>query len=162
MNNFNCITTAAEFKFIRTEIRRSGQKLVFTNGCFDLLHRGHIHLLQQARATGDILVVGMNSDASIREIKGSQRPIISQAERACILCALKSVDYVIIFDEPTPLKVIQEICPDILVKGSDWGASEIVGADFVQTHQGQVVRIPLLEGYSTSQIIDTICRKFQR
>ncbi len=136
--------------------KADGRKIVFTNGCFDIIHAGHVRYLRDAKALGDILVVAMNSDLSIREIKGPNRPITPQAERADVLSELSSIDYVTVFDEPTPLKVIETVKPDILVKGEDWGEGEIVGADSVKAAGGRVVRIKLVEGVSTTVIIKRI------
>ncbi len=128
--------------------------LVFTNGCFDLLHPGHIDLLERARALGDRLVVGINSDASVRAIKGAGRPLMSQEDRATVLLGLRAVDEVVVFDEPTPARIISELKPDVLVKGGDWPIEQIIGADFVLERGGQVFSLPLKPSYSTSQIIE--------
>ena len=130
--------------------------LVFTNGCFDLIHPGHIDLLERARALGDRLVVGLNSDASVRAIRGAGRPFVSQEDRATVLRGLRSVDEVIIFDEPTPARLIEELQPDILVKGGDWEVDRIVGADTVLRKGGQARSLPLKPGYSTTAIIEKI------
>jgi D-sedoheptulose 7-phosphate isomerase len=130
--------------------------IVFTNGCFDLIHPGHIDLLERARSLGDKLVVGINSDRSVRAIKGPNRPIQNEAERAAVLKGLRSVDEVIIFDEPTPERLIRELRPDVLVKGGDWATTEIVGADLVQGWGGKVVSLPLLPGHSSTGIIERI------
>jgi D-beta-D-heptose 7-phosphate kinase/D-beta-D-heptose 1-phosphate adenosyltransferase len=151
-----------ELKRIVSRLKESHHKIVFTNGCFDLLHRGHIHLLDEAKQQGDILIVAINSDASIRSIKGDQRPILPQDERAEIIAALEMVDYVVIFDEHTPDRIIRELVPDVLVKGGDWDHNEIVGRNTVEDQGGRVVRIPTLPGASTSNIIDNICRRFGR
>lgn len=132
---------------------------VFTNGCFDLIHPGHVDLLERARALGTRLVVGINSDASVRKIKGSGRPILTQSERAEILSALRSVDEVIIFEELTPERLIHDIKPDVLVKGGDWGTNEIIGADFVLANGGRVESLPLLEGFSTTDIVSRFGNK---
>lgn len=132
------------------------EKIVFTNGCFDLLHPGHIDLLKRAKSLGTKLIVGINSDSSVRAIKGADRPIISQKERKAVLEGLKSVDEVRIFDENTPENIIRTIKPDILVKGGDWKISEIVGAEFVQGYGGKVYSLPLLEGFSSSKIVEKI------
>ena len=129
-------------------------KTVFTNGCFDILHRGHTELLRQAREMGDRLVVGINSDRSVRAIKGASRPINSESDRKALLEALDSVDEVIIFDELTPYELIKHLKPDVLVKGGDWGESEIVGADVVKALGGEVRSIPLVEGYSTTGVVE--------
>ena len=130
--------------------------LVFTNGCFDLIHPGHIDLLERARGLGDRLVVGLNSDASVRAIRGAGRPFVSQEDRATVLRGLRSVDQVIVFDEPTPARLIEDLQPDILVKGGDWAVDRIVGADTVLRKGGEVRSLPLKQGYSTSQIIEKI------
>ncbi len=136
--------------------RAQGKRIVFTNGCFDILHAGHVYYLKEARSLGDILIVGLNSDSSIRKIKGDDRPIIPQMDRAELLAALGCVDYVVIFDEPTPLRLIESIKPDVLVKGDDWKEEDIVGRDIVVGSGGKVVRIPLRKGISTTAIIRRI------
>ena len=133
--------------------------IVFTNGCFDILHPGHIELLQKARALGSKLIVGINSDASVRRIKGPDRPIFNESERSAVLLALECVDEVRIFDESTPERLIKEIEPDVLVKGGDWNETEIIGSDFVKSRGGKVVSIPLVEGFSTSSIIERFSEK---
>lgn len=142
------------------ELRKVGKKVVFTNGCFDLLHVGHVRYLLAARNEGDVLVVGLNSDQSIKLIKGSQRPIVAQDQRAEILASLQVVDYVTLFDESNPLKLIQIIKPTILVKGSDWSEDNIIGADFVKARGGRVVRVPLVKDASSSVIIERIVKRF--
>ncbi len=137
----------------RERLRRERRVLVFANGCFDLLHPGHLHLLQSARALGDSLLVAINSDASVRGNKGPERPLIPAAERAEVLAALEFVDYVLPFDEPTPAEVIAGIVPDILVKGEDWGENEIVGRETVEAGGGRVVRLSLEPGWSTTSIL---------
>jgi len=136
--------------------RASGQRVVFTNGCFDLLHRGHVRLLQHARELGDLLIVGLNSDASVRSLKGPSRPVLPQGERAELLSALSSVDYVVIFEEADPGRTIAALQPDVLVKGADWAKEEVVGRDTVEGRGGRVVTMPLVEGSSTSGIIRRI------
>ncbi len=131
-------------------------KIVFTNGCFDILHAGHVDLLQRAKALGDKLIVGLNSDSSVRSVKGADRPFIKQEQRAAILRGLNAVDEVIIFEELTPEQLIQNIKPDVLVKGGDWSVDEIVGSAFVRENGGEVVSIPLLPGYSSSAIVEKI------
>jgi rfaE bifunctional protein nucleotidyltransferase chain/domain len=138
------------------ELQRSGGRVVFTNGCFDLLHPGHLRLLEEARTLGDALIVGVNSDASLRGNKGAGRPITPEAERAEILAALSAVDYVVIFSEPTPRELISAVLPDVLVKGSDWGPGEIVGSAEVEATGGRVVSIPLQPGYSTTGLLARI------
>ena len=137
-------------------LRRDGKKVVFTNGVFDLLHPGHVRYLQHARTLGDALIVGVNSDRSVRANKGPSRPITPEAERAELLSALACVDAVAIFDEDTPADIIKRIQPDILVKGADWAADAIVGRDTVEARGGKVVRVDIEEGWSTSAIIDKI------
>ena len=135
--------------------------IVFTNGCFDILHAGHIDLLNRAKSLGTTLVVGINSDRSVGAIKGRGRPIQNQEARRAVLMGLKAVDEVVIFDEPTPEKIIKEIRPDILVKGGDWQISEIIGADLVQSYGGKVMSLPLLDGHSTSSIVESILESSQ-
>ena len=139
-------------------LRAAGRTIVFSNGVFDLLHVGHLRYLQQARGLGDALIVGVNSDRSVRAIKGPDRPIASEAERAEVLNALACVDGVVIFDEDTPRDLIAAIQPDILVKGTDWAEDAIVGRDVVEARGGRVIRIAIEPGHSTSAIIDTIRR----
>ena len=136
--------------------KRNGRRIVFTNGCFDLLHPGHIGSLEQARALGDALIVGLNSDASVRQLKGAGRPVLPERERAEILAALESVDAVVIFDEPTPREVIARLLPDVLVKGGDWPGDQIVGREEVEAAGGRVVSIPVVPGYSTTEILRKI------
>jgi D-beta-D-heptose 7-phosphate kinase/D-beta-D-heptose 1-phosphate adenosyltransferase len=136
--------------------KRNGRRIVFTNGCFDLLHPGHIGLLEQARALGDSLIVGLNSDASVRKLKGAGRPVLPELERAEILAALECVDAVVIFDEPTPREVIARLLPDVLVKGSDWPGDQIVGREEVEAAGGRVVSISVVPGYSTTEILRKI------
>jgi len=131
-------------------------KIVFTNGCFDILHPGHVELLRHAKSLGDRLVVGINSDSSVKSIKGNGRPFFKQAERASLLLALESVDEVIIFDELTPENLIRKVNPSVLVKGGDWKIDQIVGADFVRQNGGSVLSIPLIEGYSSTDIIERV------
>ena len=135
------------------DVQRRGGTVVFTNGVFDLLHPGHVRYLKEARSLGDALIVGLNSDPSVRAIKGPERPISADAERAEVLLALACVDAAVIFDELTPHDLIARIEPDVLVKGADWGPDEIVGRDVVTARGGKVVRIPLAEGFSTSDLI---------
>jgi len=144
------------------ERRALGHRVVFTNGCFDLLHRGHTRLLQQARELGDLLIVGLNSDASVRRVKGPSRPVLSEEERAEVLSALASVDYVVLFDEPDPGSTIAALQPDVLAKGADWAKDQIVGRETVEGRGGRVVTIPLVEGSSTSGIIDRIQEQGRR
>ena len=152
----NKIKSAAALQRLIRQAGRRGRTVVFTNGCFDLLHAGHVTLLERAKALGHLLVVGLNSDRSVRLLKGSKRPIVPQRDRARVLAALASVDYVTIFDEATPRRLIERLRPDVLVKGADWGTSEIVGRDAVVRRGGRVVRAPLVKGYSTSRLIERI------
>ena len=136
--------------------KRNGRRVVFTNGCFDLLHPGHIRSLELARALGDALIVGLNSDASVRQLKGEGRPVIPERERAEILSALESVDAVVIFDDLTPRELISRLLPDILVKGGDWPGDQIVGREEVEAAGGRVVSVPVVPGYSTSAMLKKI------
>lgn len=142
-----------------TRLKGAGKTIVFTNGVFDILHRGHVEYLTKAKSYGDILIVGLNTDASVRRIKGGQRPIQKQKDRAIILLALKAVDYVVLFGEDTPEKLIRLIKPDVLVKGADWRISEIVGSDFVRSYGGKVRRVKLTRERSTSGIIQLLERQ---
>ena len=137
--------------------RQAGDRVVFTNGCFDLLHPGHVSYLESARALGDVLVVGVNSDASVRRLKGSSRPILTQEERATILAGLRSVDFVVVFEEDTPLELVAAVVPDVLVKGGDWAVNQIVGAGVVTAAGGRVLSLPFVEGKSTTAIIERVC-----
>jgi D-beta-D-heptose 7-phosphate kinase/D-beta-D-heptose 1-phosphate adenosyltransferase len=148
--------TAAEAKAFVDWLRAAGKTVVFTNGVFDLLHPGHVRYLQQSRALGDALIVGVNSDRSVRAIKGPSRPINAEAERAEVLSALACVDAVVVFDEETPHDLIAAVQPDILVKGADWAADAIVGRDVVEARGGKVIRITIEPGYGTSAIIRRI------
>lgn len=139
----------------KTRIRK---KVVFTNGCFDILHAGHARYLKKARSLGDLLVVGMNSDASVKKIKGNDRPIVCQKDRAELLSSLEAVDYVVIFSGATPIKLIEAIRPKVLVKGADWKSGEIVGEDVVKKNNGKVARIRLAKGRSTTDIIKRIIK----
>ncbi|UCF06184.1 MAG: D-glycero-beta-D-manno-heptose 1-phosphate adenylyltransferase [bacterium] len=134
-------------------------RIVFTNGCFDLLHRGHVWLLGRAREFGSCLIVGINSDDSLRRLKGASRPLMHQDDRAFILLQLRSVDYVTVFDEDTPLETIRKLKPDVLVKGAEYEKDEIVGGDYVEALGGRVERIEMLESYSTSDLIERIKRE---
>jgi rfaE bifunctional protein nucleotidyltransferase chain/domain len=136
--------------------KRNGKRVVFTNGCFDLLHPGHIQSLESARALGDVLIVGINSDASVAKLKGPGRPVIPGLERAEILASLESVGAVLIFDEPTPQRVIAALLPDVLVKGGDWAGDQIVGREEVEAAGGKVVSAEIVQGYSTTDILKKI------
>ena len=155
------VQSAAALTRIVRRASSQGRRVVFTNGCFDLLHAGHVKLLERAKRLGDLLIVGINSDRSARGLKGRGRPIVPQAERALVLAALASVDYVTVFNDPTPLRVIARLRPHVLVKGADWGAAKIVGHELVRRHGGRIVRIPLLAGHSTSALIARITKGHQ-
>jgi D-beta-D-heptose 7-phosphate kinase/D-beta-D-heptose 1-phosphate adenosyltransferase len=133
-----------------------GRRVVFTNGCFDLLHAGHVKLLERAKRCGDLLIVGLNSDRSVRALKGPARPIVGQRDRALVLAALESVDLVTIFDEPTPERLVAALRPRVLIKGADWRASQIAGRELMRRWGGRVVRLPLLKGRSTSRLLERI------
>ena len=138
--------------------KAAGRAVVFTNGCFDLLHLGHVSLLERARALGDVLVVGLNSDASVARLKGAGRPIVPQAERAEVLCALEAVTRVVVYDEDTPREIVAVLLPDVLVKGADWAVDAIVGRREVEAAGGRVVRVDIVPGRSTSAVVDRIRR----
>lgn len=150
-----------ELLSIRGDAKRSGKVFVFTNGCFDILHRGHVELLSRARALGDLLVVAVNSDSSVTRLKGERRPIVRQEDRTVVLAALGCVDYVTIFGEDTPLEVVTRLRPDILVKGSDYAAGEVVGRAEVEAVGGQVVIIPLHGDFSTERMLRDIARRYR-
>ena len=154
------VVSLKKLKEFRKKWRKQGKKLVFTNGCFDLLHLGHIRYLKKAKSLGDILVVGLNSDRSVKKIKGEKRPILPEKERAEILSSLWFVDYVVLFNEETPERLIKELEPDVLVKGADWKLKDIVGADLVRSRGGVVRRIPLYKSRSTTSVIDEIIRRY--
>jgi D-beta-D-heptose 7-phosphate kinase / D-beta-D-heptose 1-phosphate adenosyltransferase len=143
-------------------LKTAGKKIVFTNGCFDLLHVGHVRYLEEAKALGDILIVGVNSDRSVRQLKGPDRPILPQEERAEVLSGLGCVDFVTVFDESTPLNLIAFLQPQILVKGGDWSKETIVGKDVVEKSGGEVVVLPFVDGSSTSNLIKTILTRYER
>ena len=140
--------------------RAAGKRIVFTNGCFDILHMGHIRYLSAAKAEGDILIIGLNSDASVKSFKEKGRPIITQDQRAEVLASLECVDYITIFDETDPLKLLKRIMPAVLVKGADWAEAQIIGADFVKSTGGKVVRVPVVPEISTSRIIQRIKERY--
>ncbi len=145
-----------ELTELAAQARQKGKSVVFTNGCFDILHRGHVHVLRQAKAAGDLLIVALNSDRSVQEIKGAHRPVLPETDRIELIGAMEMVDYVIIFDEPDPYKLIAAIKPNVLAKGGDWSAEKIVGADVVEQAGGRIVVIPYLKGFSSSEIIERI------
>lgn len=147
------IRSAAALARIRDSLRRQGKTVVFTNGCFDLIHAGHVRLFRQAKRLGDILIVALNSDASVRRLKGRSRPIFPLRERQEILSAVGDIDFVTSFSEDTPRKIIASLLPDVLVKGGDWGPDQVVGREEVEAAGGRVVIVPYLEGRSTSSMI---------
>ncbi|MDY0325549.1 MAG: D-glycero-beta-D-manno-heptose 1-phosphate adenylyltransferase [Candidatus Cloacimonadaceae bacterium] len=150
------IVPGIEIADISEDLHLSGQQIVFTNGCFDIIHAGHVAYLSQAKALGDILIVGLNSDASVKRLKGDGRPINTQQDRALVLAAFSFVDYVVIFEQNTPLALIKEVEPDILVKGGDWPISKIVGSDFVMERGGRVLSLNFVEGLSTTGILERL------
>lgn len=154
------IATLPELSMARQRAHSENKTVVFTNGVFDLLHRGHVEYLQKARALGDILIIGLNSDASARSIKGPQRPLVNQEDRAAVLSALACVDHIIMFDEDTPAELIETIMPDILVKGADYKVEQIAGAEAVLKNGGQVIPIELTPGKSTTELIKTIIERY--
>jgi D-beta-D-heptose 7-phosphate kinase/D-beta-D-heptose 1-phosphate adenosyltransferase len=145
-----------ELRHIAEGLKKQGRRIVFTNGCFDILHQGHVLYLEEARQKGDCLIVGVNSDSSIKGIKGEGRPIVPQEGRMTVLAGLEAVDYVVSFDEPDPSAVISYLRPHILVKGGDWNQDEVIGRDLVE----QTIVVPYIEGVSTSDIIETILRRY--
>lgn len=160
-DTMNILTQTAAVEQVR-QWQRSGKKVVFSNGCFDILHAGHVTYLAAARALGDVLIIGINSDASVKRLKGPGRPICSQLDRAALLRALRMVDAVTLFDEDTPEQLISTLLPDILVKGADWDINQIAGARQVLENGGKVLTIPLLEGRSTSTIIETVTQRYSQ
>lgn len=155
------IKRLSQLQNIVGQFKSEGKTVVFTNGCFDLIHPGHIMYLCEAKEMGDLLIVGLNSDASIRKIKGKDRPIINEAGRITILSGLECVDYIAVFDESTPLKLIKTLKPDIIVKGADWKDKGIIGADFVRSYGGEVRTVNLVKGYSTTNLIKKIVQRFK-
>lgn len=150
------IQSRQKLKIILAQVKSEGKKIVFTNGCFDIIHLGHVRLLEKAKSFGDLMVVGINSDSSIARLKGEGRPVVPEVERAEILSAFSCVDFVTSFEEETPQNIIQELVPDILVKGADWPISQIVGRQIVELNGGEVISIDFEEGFSTSEIIRRI------
>ena len=161
MNSIDKIMTLEALEIRLGKVRAAGKKIVFTNGCFDIMHVGHVRYLADARSRGDMLIVGLNSDASVRMIKGDRRPIVRQDNRAEVLASLACVDHIVIFKEPDPLLLIQALKPDILVKGEDWEADEIIGAEDVKSRGGEIVRISFVEETSTTGIIQTILKRYR-
>jgi len=156
----NRIKTREEIKTIRKKLKTKGKRVVFTNGVFDIIHSGHVDYLNKAKASGDILIVGVNSDASVKRIKGKKRPILNEKERAFIVSNLKAVDYVTLFEEDTPGELINELIPDVLIKGADWALDKIVGRDAVEVNGGEVKTIEFVNVQSTSNIIKSILDKY--
>jgi len=157
----NRIKELHELIEIRNELKKQNKIVVFTNGCFDILHAGHVDYLNKAKSLGDVLIVAVNSDLSMKKIKGSKRPIVPQNERAFIISNLKAVDFVTIFDEETPYELIKKLVPDVLVKGADWSKDKIVGSDIVEASGGRVETIEFVNFQSTTNIINTILEKFK-
>ena len=156
------IKTKEDLHRIVEDLKKKGKRIVFTNGCFDLLHLGHIRYLEKAKFLGDILVVGVNSDRSVQSLKGPERPILPEEERAEILSGLECVDYITLFDELTPLELISSLQPHILVKGGDWAKETTVGREVVERSGGEVVILPFVEGSSTSNLIETILKRYEK
>ncbi len=152
------IKVLSELIRIRKDLKREGQKVVFTNGVFDILHRGHVEYLEKAKSLGDVLMLGLNSDASVKKIKGEDRPVMGQEDRAIVLAGLSSVNYICLFEEETPENLIRELIPDILVKGGDYQIDDIVGRETVEANGGKVVTIDLVEGQSTTSIIEKMVK----
>ncbi len=150
------LKTLEELVAIRRDLGQQGKHVVFTNGCFDLLHRGHVRYLDQAKRLGDVLIVALNSDSSVRTLKGSDRPVMSHDERAELVAALAAVDYVVIFEELNPEKVIRALEPDVLVKGGDWSVDQVIGRDIVENRGGRVVTLPYVEGASSTRLFHRI------
>jgi len=160
VNMVNKIVTLDEMCRLSREYATLGRTIVFTNGCFDILHAGHVAYLEKAKSFGDILVLGLNSDASVRQIKGELRPVICQEQRARVVAALSCVDHVVLFDAPDPEHLIRNIAPHILVKGADWPEDKIIGAEFVKSCGGHVARVAFEQDISTSKIIERIGQRF--
>lgn len=155
------IKSLGEIISLRESFRKEKKKVVFTNGVFDIIHAGHVDYLVKSKAMGDVLIVGLNSDASVQRIKGDKRPIVPQSQRAFVLSNIKPVDYVVLFDEDTPANLIEKIIPDILIKGADWEMNNIVGKDFVLKNGGEVKTIRFVNDQSTSNIIKMILEKYK-
>ncbi|MCZ6703015.1 MAG: D-glycero-beta-D-manno-heptose 1-phosphate adenylyltransferase [Ignavibacteria bacterium] len=155
------IKTLDEIKIIRKHLQDQNEKVVFTNGCFDLIHAGHIDYLSRAKALGDVMIVGLNSDDSVQRNKGKKRPILKESERAFILTNIEHVDYVVIFNQDTPEQLIAKLIPDILVKGADWDIEDIVGKDIVLANGGEVKSISFVNEQSTSKIINIILERYK-
>jgi D-glycero-beta-D-manno-heptose 1-phosphate adenylyltransferase len=158
----NKIVSLAQAQTIRRQAKAAGRKVVFTNGVFDILHRGHVEYLEKARELGDLLIIGLNSDASVRSIKGPKRPLCPQEDRAIVLSALSCVDHIVLFDQDTPQQLIGSLIPDILVKGADYSVEQIVGSDIVLKNGGKVIPIELTPGKSTTGLIDRIVKAYSK
>jgi D-beta-D-heptose 7-phosphate kinase/D-beta-D-heptose 1-phosphate adenosyltransferase len=154
------IKNLRSLKVIIKKLQNKGKKIVFSNGCFDILHYGHVRYLEEAKKKGDILVVGINSDKSVKKLKGPKRPLVKQKDRLSLVAALESVDYVLLFKETSPLNVIKALRPDVLVKGADWNKPNIVGASFILSYGGKVYTIKLIQGRSTTNLINNIAQKY--
>lgn len=152
----NKIKERKELQGIVESLKKEGKRIVFTNGCFDIVHQGHVLYLEEARHKGDVLIVGVNTDSSVKEIKGENKPIIPQEGRMMVLAALEAVDYVVPFDEPDPLELIASLRPHVLVKGGDWAENEVMGRELVE----QTIVVPYIKGHSTSEIIETILQRY--
>ncbi|CCK79991.1 cytidyltransferase-related protein [Desulfobacula toluolica Tol2] len=150
------ISTFSEIKILSRQYKNAYKTIVFTNGCFDILHAGHVKYLTHAAEFGDVLILGLNSDNSVKRIKGEKRPVLSQDHRSYVIASLACIDHVVLFDEPDPEKLIEAICPDVLVKGADWSEDQIIGADFVKRNGGRVERVILEPDISTTKIIERI------
>lgn len=159
---FNNIFNATDDLDFLKELKAQNKKIVFTNGVFDIIHRGHVEYLTEAKSLGDILIVGLNSDSSVKMIKGDKRPIVAEENRAYVLANLKPVDYVVIFTEDTPYNTIKKIIPDILVKGADWAEDKIIGSDIVKQSGGEIKRITFVENNSSTNIIDRIIQLYTK
>ncbi len=160
MKRITKIKNLSQMKTIIAHLKKQDRRVVFTNGCFDILHVGHIRYLREAKAKGDVLVVGLNTDRSVRTIKGEKRPIVPEKERAEVLAGLESVDYIVFFSEPDPLRLISALKPNVLVKGADWPKSGIIGREIVEQAGGRIVRVPLAPGASSTGVIEKIIRVY--
>ena len=152
----NKIKPRRELLEIIEGLKTQGKRVAFTNGCFDILHVGHLHTFREAKRHGDILIVGLNSDTSVRALKGKERPFVPEKQRAAMVAALEDVDYVVIFEELDPLSIIIELKPDVLLKGEDWGEGRVIGQKVVEEEGGRVIHVPLVKGISTSKLIERI------
>jgi D-beta-D-heptose 7-phosphate kinase/D-beta-D-heptose 1-phosphate adenosyltransferase len=156
----NKIKNIKDLELIVSSLKKKNKTIGFTNGCFDILHAGHISYLENAKDKCDILIVAINSDSSVKQIKGEKRPLVSELDRMKVVASLEPVDYVVKFNESTPLNLIKKIKPDVLIKGGDWQQEDIVGSSFVKQHGGKVITVPFVKGYSTSFIIESIISRF--